>query len=686
MKLKTLAFSIAVMMGNAYGQTTKFETSEYLLSKSLKLINASSAYSRGYTGKDSVIGIIDTGIDTSSDQFKNKILFVQDFSSSGTVIDRVGHGTHVAGIAAAAKDEIGVHGVAYDAKLIIAKVTDNGSVGTATLINALSWVNSTGADVANMSLGWMVSSNYSMAKQIGTGLYSTKFSNTGTLPIGSLFDVPALVKSLQSEMVIVISAGNDKTKWSQGLAGLATLTDSKGNLALGGRMIIAGNYDQNTNQINPTSNGAAHLCQNVVKGVMNQEYCADKFKTWEFYILAPGTSILSTVPKIDGIPQKLDASFNPTGLATMTGTSMSAPAVSGAVAIIHQMWPQMKGANIVRLLLVTANKTIPNYNMYVHGQGLLDLEKATRPIGNLGIPTTGRLSGPNLTNVRPLIYTGGSASTGGLTSVMVVDEFERDFYTDSKLLTAYKIKPQFNLNQMMFTYEGKNPYVLFNNYSHKLVTGNNTYEFSMYRDLYNMQSTVGMLEFGYKKDYDYASVKFTGGYFNESNTWLGNTIGSFMGEGNNKNSHTTYMGMHVNKQLANTNLYASFITGVTNTNSNSENITSIGKAYSNTYTMGAEHNVGNNTFGLMYYKPVTIHRAMADIVAPVGLDSEFNVVQNSRANLAASVKEHRVGFYHKFEDKKYYKSMAFIESRYNYRGQEGMKDTAVGVNFTKYFY
>ena len=60
---------------------------------------------------------------------------------------------------------------------------------------------------------------------------------------------------------------------------------------------------------------------------------------------------------------------------TLGGTSMAAPAVTGAVGIVHQMWPHMTGANLTKLLLNTANKDIPNYDENVHGQGLLDLNE-----------------------------------------------------------------------------------------------------------------------------------------------------------------------------------------------------------------------------------------------------------------------------------------------------------------------
>jgi len=681
MKLKFLSLILLPLSLNAYSQAS-FQTPEYSLSGALKSINASSAYARGYTGKDSVIGIVDSGIDTSSNQFINKILFIKDFSGSGTPIDRIGHGTHVAGIAAAAKDNIGVHGVAFDSKLVIGKVTDNGSVTTNNLVNAISWVNSTGVDVLNLSLGWSLSQSYLSAKPLSTGVYTTKFTNTGNLPISTLFSVNNLSQALSGESVIVMSAGNDGTKWSQGLAGLATVTDAKGNLLFGGRIIIAGNYNSSTNTLNSSSNSAAHLCQNTVNGVMNTQYCADKYKTWEFYLMAPGTSILSTVPKTAGIPQKYDAALQPTGLSTMTGTSMSAPVISGAAAIIHQMWPQMKGSNVVKLLLVTANKNIPNYNLYVHGQGLLDLENATRPVGKLGIPTTGRLAGPNLSTVKPLVYTGGSASTGGLTKLMVVDSFERDFYTPGEALTARYTPNQFNLAQTLMVYDTQNPYALFNNYTNTFTVGTKNLHMNVYKNMND--DTLGMFELTYNKTFDSFDFGMSAGTFSEKNTWLGNSVGSFIGEGNNKNSNTYYGSLKINKTINASKFYMSYNTGITFTRSNSENILSIGNVFSHGWIAGAEQEIGKHKLGFMFYEPVTIYKAMANVIAPVGLDSDFNVIQNSKVNLAATVKEVRLGLYHKFIHNDI-KSMFFVENRQNYRGQAGVSDLALGFSMSKTF-
>ena len=101
-----------------YGAAESFKTPEYYAGKGLDLINAADAYKLGYTGKGIVLGICDDFVKFSHPEFAYK-------SNSGTVLTIPAgydwfyhnHGTHVGGIMAAAKDNIGMHGVAFDANL-----------------------------------------------------------------------------------------------------------------------------------------------------------------------------------------------------------------------------------------------------------------------------------------------------------------------------------------------------------------------------------------------------------------------------------------------------------------------------------------------------------------------------------------------------------------------------------------
>lgn len=103
------------------------------------------------------IAILDTGIDQDHEDLKSKIVVVDNvnFTNSDTVDDRYGHGTHVAGIAAAdTNNSVGVAGVGYQSSLVNVKVLGDDAWGTYSWVaNGIVWATNNGARVINMSLG-----------------------------------------------------------------------------------------------------------------------------------------------------------------------------------------------------------------------------------------------------------------------------------------------------------------------------------------------------------------------------------------------------------------------------------------------------------------------------------------------------------------------------------------------------
>ena len=228
------------------------------------------------------IAIIDTGIwlthvDLNAKAGKNCV------SPSKSPNDDNGHGTHVAGIAAAkTKDSKGVRGVAPNAALWAVKVLDrNGSGPMSAVICGVDWVTANaaakGIKVANMSLGCLCSSaalDTAIAKSVAAGVtYAVAAGNSSTNA--------ASFSPANHPDVITVSA----------------MGDSNGK---------CGGQGPNT------SDGAD-----------------DTFATFSNFgslveIAAPGVDITST--------WKGDKN-NPGGLyATASGTSMSAPHVAGAAA------------------------------------------------------------------------------------------------------------------------------------------------------------------------------------------------------------------------------------------------------------------------------------------------------------------------------------------------------------------
>lgn len=376
-------------------------------------INQSAALARGLNGTGSTILIMDTGIDVNHPDLAGKIKYSIDYTNTG-LQDRVGHGTHVAGIAAANLNGIGMYGVAPGADLAIAKITNTTSSNFANAQKALLWAQQyQDIVVANLSSSTTYDATFLKGvTKLADGTYynATYFNSLKARGYTNAYynaeSPDAWAKVLGKEMVLVIAAGNQSNGFVNNPSIFATSTDANGNLLLGGRVLIAGNYNTTTNTVEGAKAGT--MCRVVVNNL-----CTDRYRASDFYLLAPGTAINSTY--LNGTYQ------------SMSGTSMATPAISGAVAVVHQLWPYMKGDQIAQVLLKTANKNLPNYSVATHGQGLLDLDKATQPIGNLGISTTGR-TGSATPVTGTLSVSGLSSSVSAkLASVTAVDEYQRDY-------------------------------------------------------------------------------------------------------------------------------------------------------------------------------------------------------------------------------------------------------------------
>lgn len=120
--------------------------------------NLKAAHSAGLFGEDVVIGIADTGIDPDHPEFKGRIDEVMTFSSAGVAMpdekprDYGGHGTHVAGICVGER-----MGIAPKARVKVAAVlTMKGSDGVrgtvAQVLGGYNWLVMQGVTIINCSL------------------------------------------------------------------------------------------------------------------------------------------------------------------------------------------------------------------------------------------------------------------------------------------------------------------------------------------------------------------------------------------------------------------------------------------------------------------------------------------------------------------------------------------------------
>jgi len=152
------ALAAAFLPGAAQASNDPLFDKQWALTR----IGAPAAWTKG-TGGNVRIGIVDTGVDLTHEDLAGQVVASTNCIGSkgdaskctGNGQDDQGHGTHVAGIAAAAKDNgKGIAGVAPGARLVVAKALDAAGSGTTEDINAgIRWVVDHGARVVSLSLG-----------------------------------------------------------------------------------------------------------------------------------------------------------------------------------------------------------------------------------------------------------------------------------------------------------------------------------------------------------------------------------------------------------------------------------------------------------------------------------------------------------------------------------------------------
>ena len=117
-----------------------YETSEYFGSFSsgnhsgLGQVGASTAYSKGATGQGIIVAVIDTNVDTTISELTGQIFATHDVytTRSGTDIDTGGHGTLVSSVIVANKNNVGIHGIAYEAKVLAIRADSPNSCADTT--------------------------------------------------------------------------------------------------------------------------------------------------------------------------------------------------------------------------------------------------------------------------------------------------------------------------------------------------------------------------------------------------------------------------------------------------------------------------------------------------------------------------------------------------------------------------
>jgi subtilisin family serine protease len=344
-----VAVSVVALVGGLAGTASATNDTYFARQWALTQIGAPEAWTRS-TGGGVTIGIVDTGVDMGHPDLAGKILTTADCvgkpCATGGGQDTHGHGTIVSGIAAAvANNGKGVAGVAPDARLVVAKVLNTSGEGRVEDINnGIRWAVDNGARVVNLSLG---DPNFLAASALGTPL------RTGI-----------------------------EYAWSKG----AIPVLASGNYATG----IGDLGSENYGNINAVVVGATDRAGNVPS-------YSSPVGNAKWGLVAPGgagsggadSNVISTFLTSSG----------GSGYASAAGTSMAAPHVAGALALLLSQG-QTPAAAVSRLL-GTVDKVACGRGC----QGRLNLRVAVgadpAPATTAAPPTTRRPSTPRTTVPRP---------------------------------------------------------------------------------------------------------------------------------------------------------------------------------------------------------------------------------------------------------------------------------------------
>ncbi len=240
---------------------------------------------------ETIIAILDTGIDKNHLDLFNKLVDGENFTKDGDN-DFYGHGTHVAGIAAAeTNNSEGITGVAFsdNVKIMPVKVLgDDGCSDTGSVVNGIYYATEHGAKVINLSLG-------------GRGSETLK---------------AAIDDAWKNGVLIAAAAGNDG-------GGRKRYPASYSNVM----SVAATNYNDNTASFSNFND--------------------------EIDISAPGVNVFSTFPTYDFVlGTKYDRSQD---YDIGSGTSMAVPHVAGLAGLLFAQDNSRNNADVRYIIEKTAD-------------------------------------------------------------------------------------------------------------------------------------------------------------------------------------------------------------------------------------------------------------------------------------------------------------------------------------------
>ena len=271
----------------------------------LKAVHAQESWAISQGSPDIVIAIVDDGIDTEHPIFSGKLCNAYNvFTQNRDLSCGLGHGTHVAGLAAGNLQFLsdGVGGIAPNCKIMPIQVFDNGMCTFSSLASGIMYAIHNGANVVNVSIGPSFNGLDQLPLEEQQEIAKSYFKNEERV-------FRHIIKVANAKnAVIVFAAGNDNVVTA-----------------------ILPNCRETNNTINVSA--------------ITPDLKAADFTNYSIgsNVSAPGVSIYSSFPKKT--------------FAMLDGTSMAAPIVSGAVALALSIKPDIKVEQIIGTMQQTGKKT-----------------------------------------------------------------------------------------------------------------------------------------------------------------------------------------------------------------------------------------------------------------------------------------------------------------------------------------
>ena len=447
-----------------------YETNEYKAQKGLAVVNASSAYARGHNGEGALVSVVDSPFQLDHPEFSGKLVTGYNIdhashsaavcSDNTTTSCSRNHGTHVASTIAGSKDNgSGMHGVAYNAKIKpVAFITGSMGFTSTQLSNMFAAASGldNGTQIVAMNNSWGPAPDV-ISTGVGTQVYIAPDVSDATLePLYHTW----LKAAADAGTIMVWAAGNDGWNSETGRVSIySTAADYTAEAAPVATPLASDFVDNTTftsaNQVDYLTK-LPSLVSDASSYIIDQS--KDEYRWLTVVATDPTTNKIASFSNGCG-PTKnyclaapgvsIYAAIDGSSYGNLQGTSMAAPHVSGAIAVLADMYPDLEPEEIVAIILRSATDLGTSGVDVVYGHGLLNLKKATGPLGSINLAS----ASPSGSGVALL---GGSAQIespaiagNALASInlALLDEYER-LYEISVPVTA-KLHERLTLAERM---------------------------------------------------------------------------------------------------------------------------------------------------------------------------------------------------------------------------------------------